>query len=99
MDLITDGNYLAYSHGGSKLFSKITGAGCALGGLSAVYACCASPFIAALSACQAFNFSGSNAEKIAKGPASFQIAFLDELYSATAEEIANNNFDFEKIEN
>lgn len=99
VDLITDGNYLAYSHGGSKLFSKITGAGCALGGLSAVYACCASPFIAALSACQAFNFSGSNAEKIAKGPASFQTAFLDVLYSATAEEIANNNFDFEKIEN
>jgi hydroxyethylthiazole kinase len=31
-DLITDGNIIAFSHGGSHFMEKITGAGCSLGG-------------------------------------------------------------------
>ena len=76
---------------------KITGAGCSLGGVVAVYATAATPFIAALTATAVFNLAGSRAESKADGPGSFQVAFLDELYQATAADIANNPFEIGKI--
>ena len=35
-DLITDGETVAYSHGGSKFMEMVTGSGCSLGGVTAV---------------------------------------------------------------
>lgn len=96
-DLVTDGRAAAYSHGGSGLLEKITGAGCSLGGVAAVYAAAASPFLAALTATAAYNLAGARAESKADGPASFQTAFLDELYKATPEEIADNPFELEEV--
>ncbi|XOQ43907.1 MAG: hypothetical protein ACFWTN_05580 [Clostridium sp.] len=96
-DFITDGSVAAYSHGGSHFMEQITGAGCSLGGVMAVYASAASPFIAALTGASVYNLAGSRAEKEADGPGSFQVRFLDELYKATAEEIANNPFDLEEV--
>ena len=93
-DLVTDGHHIAHSHGGSSFMGKITGAGCSLGGVTAVYACVADPFIAALTACQVFNLAGSRAEAKVKAPGSFQPQFIDELYLASAEDIAHNSFDF-----
>jgi len=89
-DLVTDGNTVVYSKGGSHFMEKITGAGCSLGGVCAVYASVTDPFTAALTATQIYNLAGKRAEAKAKGPASFQTAFLDELYLATAEDVANN---------
>ena len=94
-DLVTDGNVVAYSYGGSHLMGKITRAGCSLGGVIAVYATVASPFIAALTGTAVYNLAGARAEKKATSPGSFQVQFLDELYQATAEDIANNPFDLE----
>lgn len=96
-DLITDGSVLAFSYGGSHFMEKITGAGCSLGGVIAVYATAASPFIAALTGVAVYNLAGWRAEKKADGPGSFQIHFLDELYKASAEEIADNEFEMEEI--
>ena len=96
-DLVTDGSVVAFSHGGSHFMEKITGSGCSLGGVAAVYATAAPPFIAALTATAAYNLAGSRAEKKADGPGSFQIAFLDELYKATAAEIADNPFELEEV--
>ncbi|MGX7414771.1 hydroxyethylthiazole kinase [Aerococcus christensenii] len=93
-DLVTDGHHIAHSHGGSSFMGKITGAGCSLGGVTAVYACVTDPFIAALTACQVFNLAGSRAEAKVKAPGSFQPQFIDELYLASAEDIAHNPFDF-----
>lgn len=95
-DLVTDGETVVYSYGGSRFMEKITGSGCSLGGVAAVYATAASPFIAALTATAVYNLAGKRAELRACAPGSFQTAFLDELYIATAEEIANNPFDMEK---
>jgi hydroxyethylthiazole kinase len=95
-DLVTDGSVAAVSHGGSHFMEKITGSGCSLGGVVAVYATAASPFIAALTATAVFNLAGSRAERRADGPGSFQVAFLDELYKATAAEIAHNPFEIEE---
>jgi len=95
-DLVTDGSVIVYSYGGSYYMQKITGAGCALGGVMAVYATVASPFIAALTGTAVFNLAASRAEKKAGGPGSFYVHFLDELYKATAADIANNPFEMEE---
>jgi len=95
-DLITDGFMVALSHGGSHFFEKITGAGCSLGGVVAVYLSVASPFIAALTAASVYNLAGKRAENKVEGPGHFQSQFLDELYRATAEEIADNKFEIEE---
>lgn len=97
IDLITDGSIIAISYGGSHFMEKITGAGCSLGGVVAVYATAASPFIAALTATSIYNLAGKRAENKADGPGSFQTQFLDELYKATAVDIANNPFEIEEV--
>jgi len=96
IDLITDGTLVVRSYGGSHYMEKITGSGCSLGGVVAVYATAASPFIAALTATSVYNLAGCRAESKADGPGSFQMRFLDELYRATAADIAENQFTIEE---
>lgn len=97
-DLVTDGSVIALSHGGSHFMNRITGSGCALGGVMAVYATVASPFIAAFAGHAVFNLAAGRAERKAEGPGSFQTMFLDELYKASAEDIANNPFELEEVD-
>ena len=92
-DLVTDGKTVVYSKGGSHFMEKITGSGCSLGGVCAVYAGVTSPFIAALSATQIYNLAGKRAEARVNAPASFQVAFLDELYLASSDDVAKNPFE------
>lgn len=89
-DLVTDGKEIILCAGGSEFFTKITGSGCALGGVMAVYAAVANPFIAALTATTIFNLAGTKAAGEVEAPASFKVAFLDELYKINAEEVAGN---------
>lgn len=91
-DLITDGNVMIYSLGGSKLFSKITGSGCALGGVMAIYLTVASPIIAAFTATAMFNCAGTRAAEKAPTPASFKLNFIDELYKISAADVASSDF-------
>ncbi|HCW80735.1 MAG TPA: hydroxyethylthiazole kinase [Ruminococcaceae bacterium] len=95
-DFITDGAACALSYGGSPYLQMITGSGCSLGGVAAVYASSTSPFIAALTATAVFNLAASRAEKEANGPGTFQPLFLDELHLATANDIAANKFELEE---
>ncbi len=97
VDLITDGHTVVRSEGGSGFMKMITGAGCALGGVTAIYACVTDPFTAAVTAANVFNLAGSRAEKEVDGPGSFQVHFLDNLYKAAAEEIADNPFDVREV--
>lgn len=96
VDLITDGTTVAKSHGGSPLMSKITGCGCSQGGVLAVYACAADPFTAAICGTAVYNVAGTRAAAVADAPASFKVAFIDELYRATAQDIANNHLELEE---
>lgn len=98
VDLVTDGKIVALAEGGSKFLPMITGAGCSLGGVAAVYACVATPFVAALTATAVYNFAGAKAEKRAEGPAGFQAAFLDALYQATPEDVGAQPFTLEIAE-
>ena len=96
-DVITDGHLVAQSAGGSSLMSKVTGFGCSLGGVMAVYAAVTEPFIAALTAVAHYNAAGVKADTLAQGPASFKVAFIDNLYSLTPEEIAHNPLVIEEV--
>lgn len=96
-DVVTDGTRLARSHGGSPMMSFVTGFGCSLGGVMAVYATEADPFTAALTGTQVYNLAGSRAAVRTNAPGSFKVAFIDELYYATPEDIANNPFELTEV--
>lgn len=87
-DLVTDGAAVARLAGGSPLMTRITGSGCSLGGVAAVYACVTDPFTAALTATAAYNLAGARAAERCAAPGSFQVAFLDALYQLTPEDVA-----------
>ncbi|MBR0060785.1 MAG: hydroxyethylthiazole kinase [Selenomonadaceae bacterium] len=89
-DLVTDGNEEILCAGGSELFTKITGSGCALGGVMAIFLTVATPFISALTATTMFNLAGTKAAAESNAPASFKINFLDNLYELTAQEVSEN---------
>ena len=91
-DLITDGEVAIYSSGGSPLFKKITGSGCALGGVMAVYLTVASPIIAAFTGAAIFNCAGTRAAEKFSTPASFKVEFLDELFRISAADVASSEF-------
>ena len=88
-DLITDGTNIVLAKGGSPMMECVTGSGCSLGGVMAVYAAVATPFIAALTGSAIYNLAGKRAAAKAEGPGHFQTYFLDELYKATPEEVAD----------
>lgn len=90
MDLVTDGERDFRLPGGSVWMTKITGAGCSLGGVTATYACVARPLVAALAAALHYNRAADAAERVAEGPGSFQVAFLDALWNTTSDEIAQS---------
>lgn len=96
-DMVTDGAVIAHSHGGSPLMTCVTGSGCSLGGVMAVYAAETDPFTAALTGAQVYNLAGARAAQKADAPGSFKVAFLDELYRATPDDIAGNPFEVQEV--
>lgn len=96
-DVVTDGALVARSHGGSAMMTNITGAGCSQGGVIAIYAAVADPFAAALAGVQVYNLAGSRAAAATDAPASFQVAFLDELFRATPQDVAGNPFELAEV--
>jgi hydroxyethylthiazole kinase len=83
VDYVTDGTQEARVSGGSPLMPQITALGCSQTALMGAYAACGPAFDAALAALAHFKVAGSAAAKLAKGPGSFQMHFLDAL-AATA---------------
>lgn len=89
IDLVTDGTVAVRLAGGSPMMERITGAGCSLGGVAAVFCCVADPLTAALTATAAYNVAGSRAAARTDAPGSFQVAFLDELYHLAPGDVAD----------
>lgn len=87
-DLVTDGEVLIYSAGGSAMFPKITGSGCALGGVMAIYLAVTDSLTAALTGTAIFNVAGASAKS--STPATFKVKFLDALYEVSAAAVAAN---------
>ncbi len=88
VDLVTDGERTFRLPGGSAMMTKITGAGCSLGGVTATYLAVCEPLVAAISASLLYNRASEIAEQESNGPGSFQVALLDALWNVTAEQVA-----------
>ncbi len=97
-DLITDGRCVVRVAGGSPLMSRVTGFGCSLGGVTAVYAAVAEPLVAAATAAAHYAAAGTVAAAQAAGPASFKVAFIDALFNLSAAEVAANPLTLEEVE-
>lgn len=97
VDLITDGEQIAYLHGGSSFMEKITGFGCTLAGVNASYAAVTSPFIAAITASAIYKLAGNRTVEKAVGLGNFQAEFINELSHATPEDVAKYPFEIEKV--
>ncbi|MCI8469682.1 MAG: hydroxyethylthiazole kinase [Eggerthellaceae bacterium] len=87
-DLVTDGRVAVSVTGGSPLMSRVTGFGCSLGGVLAVFAAVADPLTAAVAGTACYAAAGTRAAEGAQGPASFKVAFLDALYNLDAAALA-----------
>lgn len=96
MDLVTDGELVAWVPGGSTFMPLITGTGCSLGGVCAVYSACGDPFTAALCGTIVYDLAGECVHEQVSGPASFKVAFIDALYNASAQDIAHWPFNLEE---
>lgn len=90
VDLVTDGERTFRLPGGSAMMTKITGAGCSLGGVTATYLAVSEPLVAALSASLLYNRASEIAETRSDGPGSFQVALLDALWNVTADQVATS---------
>lgn len=80
-------NAVIQVNGGSFLQPKVTATGCALGALIAAYCAVANPTIATISAHIHFAIAGKLAFEKAQTVGSFNVAFLDEIYTLSANKI------------
>lgn len=85
VDLVTDGEVVVRQAGGSALTTAVTGSGCSLGGVAAVFAAVATPLEAALAATMLYNHASGAAARVADAPAGFKQAFIDELYRTSCD--------------
>ncbi|MDX1837010.1 hydroxyethylthiazole kinase [Legionella taurinensis] len=87
VDFITDGRQCCQVPYGSPLMPLVTGMGCALTAIIAAFAAMETTFYEAAAAATAYvGLCGQSAHRLARGPASFQNAFIDALYQTPFEE-------------
>lgn len=80
VDLVTDGDRVVRIAGGDELLTRVTGGGCALGGVIAAFAAShADTLEATVAACTAYGVAAEHAAARTSGPGSFAVAFVDAL--------------------
>ena len=88
VDFVTDGTQEARVSGGSSLMPQITALGCSQTALMGAYGATGPAFDAALAGLAHFKVAGTAAAKLAKGPGSFQMYFLDALAATQPDDFA-----------
>lgn len=88
VDFVTDGTQEARVSGGSSLMPQITALGCSQTALMGAYGATGPAFDAALAGLAHFKAAGTAAAKLAKGPGSFQMHFLDALAATQPGDLA-----------
>lgn len=88
VDLITDGGRDVRVHGGTALLTRVTGAGCLLGALTAACVAVADPWHGVVAAAAWLALAGENAAGIASRPGSFRVALIDALDALDPADIA-----------
>ncbi len=90
VDRVASGERVHAVSNGHELMSRITASGCALGAVTAAFASVESDgHLAAVAAHASYGVAGEIAGRAAKGPGSFQVAFLDALYGLSADAVAS----------
>lgn len=92
-DVITDGIHHVRLSGGHPLMPHVTTLGCGLSALVAGFVAAnrEHPLAATLAALACFGIAGHRAGQQAKGPGSFQVAFLDALYQLTPADLSSQS--------
>jgi hydroxyethylthiazole kinase len=84
VDLVTDGDTVVRIDNGTGLFTRITGAGCALGGVIAAFAAVGQDRLqATVAACLGYALAGELAAEVKPRPSSFATEFVDTLSELT----------------
>lgn len=86
VDAITDGTRTVRVASGSRQLTRITGAGCLLGALTAAHVVGASPFVGAVAATALLTVASERVGHLR--PGSFRVALLDALDEVGADEVA-----------
>ena len=86
-DLITDGRQALLVSNGHPMLARLTGTGCMLNVLTAVWLSAAPPLTAALQACAVLGLCGERAAAASRGPGSLRANLLDEVYALTDQDL------------
>lgn len=88
VDLITDGDIVHEVRGGHGMMARVTGMGCTATAITAAFiAINSNPLEAATNAMELMSRVGEVAYEQAKGPASLQLHFIDELYTCNSKSL------------
>lgn len=88
MDFVTDGDRAFEIANGHKIMPRVTALGCSLNGVIAAFCVGQSVLEATTAALACYGLAGEVAARIAKGPGSFQTAFLDALYAMKPDDLS-----------
>lgn len=87
IDYVTDGTQSAHIANGHSMMPRVTALGCSLNGVIAAFLVDQPAFPATLAALAYYGLAGERAALHAQGPGTFQSAFLDALYTLSADEL------------
>ena len=87
VDYITDGKRAWRVANGDAMMPLITALGCSLTGIVGAFVVGQPVAEATVAALAYYGLAGEVAARVAKGPGSFQVAFLDALYALTPEDV------------
>ena len=87
VDYVTDGTEGFRVANGDALMPRVTALGCSLNGVIASFLIGQPALHATVAALAYFGLAGERAAQGAKGPGSFQVVFLDALYTLTPQDV------------
>ncbi|MBS3978826.1 MAG: hydroxyethylthiazole kinase [Rhodobacteraceae bacterium] len=87
VDYVTDGSQAFRIVNGNAMMPRVTALGCSLNGVIAAFAAGQPALPATLAALAYYGLAGERAAKGTTGPGSFQVAFLDALYTLSPQDV------------
>lgn len=98
IDYICDGENAWAVSGGDALMTRVVGTGCALSAVVAAFTSLPGDRLTNVAAaCRVMSCAGEIASRESKGPGSFLPAFLDQLYSLSAEQLVSGNLNEDSL--
>ncbi|SEP62498.1 hydroxyethylthiazole kinase [Thalassovita taeanensis] len=89
IDFVTNGTEAFRIANGHALMPQVTALGCALTGVVGAFVVGQDPLEATVAALAYYGLAGEHAAKVAQGPGSFAMGFIDALHAITPEDVNN----------